>query len=77
MHAYSYLYFLLGYHFSSPSRLDSVAEGERKAWKKSGWLFFKRAWPNIETIFAEKLDELDNVWIYNHSENNLKYFLTF
>ena len=34
--------------------------GNEKAWKKSGWLFFKRAWPNIETIFAEKLDELDN-----------------
>ena len=69
--------------FSSPSRLDSVAEGERKSVKKSGWLFFKRAWPNIETIFAEKLDELDNfcpafyVWTYNHSENSFKYFLIF
>ena len=55
--------------------------GNEKAWKKSGWLFFKRAWPNIETIFAEKLDELDNfrpafyVWTYNHSENNSNYFL--
>ena len=53
-HVYPYLYFLLGYHFSSPSRLDSVAEGERKSVKKKWLIVFQACLAKYRDNFRGK-----------------------
>ena len=53
-HVYYYLYSLLGYHFSSPSLLDSVAEGERKSVKKKWLIVFQACLDKYRDNFRGK-----------------------